>query len=328
MLRKMLIGLAFTAAAGTAAAQASKTLEVNVFAGGGNWPIWVAEEKGLFKKHGISIKSTNTPNSVSQIAGTLDGKFDIAMTTFDNIVAYQESQGETPLSTTPDFFAFMGSISGTLRFITQPDIRSYADVKGKTLGVDAASTGFALLMYQLLANNGLTQADYRIERLGGTTARIQGLEQRKIAGAMISAPSELPLLAKGFRTLSDATRDIGPYQGLVGMARRSWAEQNQDRLVPYIRAYVEAVDWLHLNVNREEAIEIFLKKSPNVSRDVAAQSYDALLNRREGFQKKARLDIAGMNTVMKVRSEFGQPKKTLTDPTRYFDERYYRQALR
>src|SRR5256885_12776689 len=52
-------------------------------------------------------------------------------TAYDNVVAYQEGQGETELSTQPDLFAFMGGNSGSLRFVTQPDIKTYAALKGK-----------------------------------------------------------------------------------------------------------------------------------------------------------------------------------------------------
>ena len=36
------------------------------------------------------------------------GDFDIAMTPFDNVVGYQEDQGEVHFDTPPDLFVFMG----------------------------------------------------------------------------------------------------------------------------------------------------------------------------------------------------------------------------
>ena len=35
-----------------------------------------------------------------------------------------------------------------------------------------------------------------------------------------------------------------------------------------------------------------------------------------------------METVLKLRSEFGEPKKALTDPMKYVDESYYNEAMR
>jgi hypothetical protein len=38
---------------------------------------------------------------------------------------------------------FMGGDNGFLSLVTQPDIKSYGDLKGKTLSVDALTTGYA-----------------------------------------------------------------------------------------------------------------------------------------------------------------------------------------
>src|SRR5712671_6155484 len=74
-----------------------KEVNVIVFPGGFNWPIWVAQEKGLFAANGIDVKLTPTPSSVFQLTNLIEGKFDIAMTAIDNLIAYREGQGEEPV---------------------------------------------------------------------------------------------------------------------------------------------------------------------------------------------------------------------------------------
>src|SRR5205807_3025851 len=71
-----------------------KTVNVIVFPGGFNWPIWVAEEKGFFANNALDVKVTPTPSSVFQLTNLIEGKFDIAMTAIDNLIAYREGQGE------------------------------------------------------------------------------------------------------------------------------------------------------------------------------------------------------------------------------------------
>ena len=70
----------------------SKPIEVIVFPGGFNWPIWVAQDKGYFEKNGVSVKVVPTPNSQFQLKNLIEGKFDIAMTALDNVVAYTEDK--------------------------------------------------------------------------------------------------------------------------------------------------------------------------------------------------------------------------------------------
>jgi len=328
ILKKIVVATALFAAAGAAPAQGSKPLDVIAFGGGGNWPIWTAQEKGLFAKNDVEIKLNLTPNSVSQIRGLVEGKYDLGTTAYDNVVAYQEGQGEAELSTQPDLFAFMGGYSGSLRFVTQPDIKTYAGLKGKTVGVDAATTGFAFILYKLAALNGLSSGDYKVERLGGTPARVQALMEGKIAGTMVSSPSEILPESKGYTRLGDTTATFGPYQASVGVARRSWAAKNGDRLVAFIRSYGAAMDWLQQPANKDEAVSIYVKYIPSAPRPAAQKAYEVMFAEKEGFQKKAKLDIEGCRTVLKLRSEFAKPQKDLTDPMKYVDESYYLKAVR
>ncbi|MCC6202102.1 MAG: ABC transporter substrate-binding protein, partial [Gammaproteobacteria bacterium] len=289
--------------------KAPRTLRIVVFAGGANWPLWIAEDKGFLADNGIAIEITPTPNSVFVVQGLLEGRFDIALTTFDNVVAYQEGQGEVALPTQPDLFGFMGGLAGALRLVAQPHIKSYADLRGQTLGVDAATTGYAFLMYKLLQMNGLGREDYQLDRVGGTAFRVQALMQGKIAATMINSPLEILPESKGCVRLGDVTRSFGPYQAISGVARRSWAAQNADALTSFIRAYVAAVDWLYEGGNRDEAIRIYTGRLQETPQPIAEKAHEVMLSGNEGFQRKARLDIEGIRTVLGVRSEFAEPRK-------------------
>jgi ABC-type nitrate/sulfonate/bicarbonate transport system substrate-binding protein len=269
-----------------------------------------------------------TPNSVEQIRNLMSGKYDFGTTAYDNVVAYQEGQGETELPVQPDLFAFMGGYSGSLRFVTSPEVKTYAALKGKTVGVDAATTGFAFILYKLAAMNGVSMSEYKIEKLGGTPARVQALMEGRIAGTMISSPSEILPESKGFTRLGDTTATFGPYQASVGVARRAWAVQHGDQLVAFIRAYAAAMDWLQDRGNRDEAIAIYLKHLRNATPPSAQKAYEIMFAANEGFQKKAKIDLEGCRTVLKLRSEFAKPQKTLADPLKYIDESYYARAVR
>ncbi len=305
----------------------TRTLQVVVFAGGANWPLWIAEEKGFLAADGLAINVTPTPNSVFVVQGLMEDRFDLAMTTFDNVVAYQEGQGEVELSTSPDLFAFMGGLSGALRLVAGPEVKSYADLRGKTLGVDAATTGYAFLMYKLLQMNGIAREDYAIERVGGTAFRVEALIQGKIAATMVNSPLEIVPESRGCLRLGDVTAAFGRYQAISGVARRSWAGQNRELLAAFIRAYVAALDWLYAEINRDEALAIYSRRLPGTPLAIAQKAYAVMLSGNEGFQRRAKLDIAGIRTVLEVRSEYGLPKKRLSDPLKYVDESFYRQAL-
>jgi ABC-type nitrate/sulfonate/bicarbonate transport system substrate-binding protein len=266
---------------------------------------------------------TETPGSVFQIKGLVAGDFDIALTPFDNIVAYQEDQGEVHFDTPPDLFAFMGGISSTLRLIVSPDIKSFADLKDKDLAVDALTTGYTLLMYRLLEHNGLLPGSYRLQRLGGTASRVQALLDGKVAGTMVSSPQEIGPEQRGFRRLGDIQATLGPYQALSGAARRSWATANKETLVRFIRAYIAATDWLADPKNRTEAAEIYGRHIPNSASNVIEKAWAAMHSPSEGFQPHAKFDPVGAQNALSIRNQYGVPRKELSDWQKYFDESYY-----
>src|ERR1700690_1759694 len=139
MIVSRLIAFAFAAALSLspngAHAQTAKPLEVIVFPGGSNWPIWVAQEKGFFEKSGVAVHLSPTPSANYQLSNTIDGKFDIAMTAIDNPIAYDEGQGEAQTTQKADLIAVMGSDNGFLHLVSVPDIKSFTELRGKTLSV-------------------------------------------------------------------------------------------------------------------------------------------------------------------------------------------------
>ena len=327
MLRLTVLALVLLAGC---AAQPGPPKPVNliVFPGGFNWPIWVAQEKGLFARHGIEPKITPTPGSAFQLTGLIEGKFDIAMTAIDNLIAYREGQGEAKILG-PDLFAFMGGDNGFLRLVAVPEVKSFADLKGKTVSVDALTTGYAFVLLEMLERGGLQrERDYQVERAGGVMQRFNALMEKKHAATLLLSPFEVQAEARGYTRLADASSMLGAYQGLVGGARKSWADANREAVVGYIRAFAAGVDWLYDPRNKDEAVAILRKNLPAMNEQAGQAAYSVLLHPRDGFQPKAQIDLEGVRTVLRLRSKYGQPQKTLTEATRYYDDGFYRAAMR
>src|SRR5258705_77106 len=150
-MQRLLLSFILCLAAGCATPPPAPPKAVNLigFPGGFNWPVWVAQEKGLFAKNGIDVRITPTPNSVFQLTNLIGGKFDIAMTAIDNLIAYREGQGEEPVPG-PDLFAFMGGDNGFLRLVTVSQVKRFGDLRGKTPPVDSLTTRYAVVLAENL----------------------------------------------------------------------------------------------------------------------------------------------------------------------------------
>jgi ABC-type nitrate/sulfonate/bicarbonate transport system substrate-binding protein len=303
---------------------------VNVFPGGFNWGLYVGRDKGLFAAHGIAVDILGTPDSVTQMTEFSQGKFDIAMTAVDNIVAYVEGQGQAPIGPQGEFFAFMGSDSGFLSLATPSSIARVGDLKGRTLAVDAMTTGYAFVLYEIMRRNGLDKdrGDYALVGQGGMIQRWTALREGRNDGTLLSAPYNLIAMNAGFKELVKATDVIGPYQGNVAAARRSWARDNEDKIVAYIRGYRAAIDWLYYPANRIEAIAILRRNLPQLAPEVAEASYAELLHPARGFFRSGMIDAQALACVLELRARYAKPSQPLRGPQAYCDLHYAEAASR
>ena len=303
-------------------------LPVNVisFGGGFNLPLWAARERGFFAANGLAATLHITPDSKQLFSGLMDGRYQFAITAFDNIVAYQEGQGEVSFNPSSDFFAFMGSDDGFLSLVSAPEVKTFAGLRGKTISVDAMSNGFSFVLREMLAQNGLAEGDVLWARAGGTDRRFAALMEGQHAATMLRAPFDLQAKNRGFNTLATARQTLGPYMGIVGAARRSFAQQQPQAVTAFIRAYRDAVGWLQAPTNRAAAEALLTANVPGMNPALARQSCELMLHPTTGFFADVRLDAEGVRRVMALRSKLAQPPKALSDPTRYIDERFWRAA--
>jgi ABC-type nitrate/sulfonate/bicarbonate transport system substrate-binding protein len=302
-----------------ARAQSPRPLKVVAFAGASNWPMWIGELKGFFAAENLSASLALTPNSRQMASDVFSGTFDIALTSIDNVVAYVEGQGEQQLPGQADFAAFMGVDDGMLALMAIPGTQGIAALKGQQVAVDAMTTGFAFVLREALLKSGLKLEDVQFAAVGGGAQRLQGLNERKFAATLLNAPLDLIAEANGAVRLADMRGLIGPYQGISGMARRPWIEANRPLAVSFARAFRAAVTWLVNPTNKDEAISILRQRMPNTSPELAERIHGRLTDPVRGIRRDLSLDRAGLDTVLRLRSQFANPPKALADPGKYID---------
>jgi len=138
-------------------ANAARPLKVVAFAGASNWPFWACQQEGLFAKENIDVSLEFTPSSVELARNMMVGKYDLALAAVDNVIAYDEGQGEVDLGAPADFIALFGIDNGMLSVMASPDIADIKALKGQSVSVDAMTTGFAFVLREVLARNGVNE---------------------------------------------------------------------------------------------------------------------------------------------------------------------------
>ena len=306
----------------------TETIKLIAFPGAPNLPIFVAQEKGWFTKHGVDLAITMTPSSAYQAEALAKGEFDIAGTAFDNVVAYTEGQGAVALPETPDFFAFIGATQIELAIVAQPDLKTVKDLEGKSLALDAPGTGFAFVLYHMLEKGGVLPGKYERVAVGATPQRWESVKAGQHAATMTIEPFTSIGRAQGFNIVAKSTDTIADYQGGVFASRRSWAAQNRSKLVGFIKAYLDGLAWTLDPANKEEATQILLRNMPDIKPPVAGAVMGSLLSPKSGLTPKAEVTIEGIRTVLDLRMRYGKPGAVLNDPHKYVDLSFYEEALK
>ncbi len=296
-----------------------QTVNMITFGGGYSLPAWVAQGQGFFAKHGIEVNITHTPNSVFLMKNLIEGKFDLTVTAMDNLVAYQEGQGEAEYTGICDLVAFMGVDDSFQSLMASPDIKSVADLRGKKIAVDALTTGYAFILREMIARAGMTDADVTYERTGGGPMRLRAMLDGNYAAGLLATPLDKIAADQGFTRLGTARELLGRYQGRTGFAQRAWIKNNQAAVIGFMRGYRDAMGWLYDRNNRTAAADLLMANDTSVTAELARLSLDILLDEKGGFWRDLALDLEGIRTVLALRTRFGVPQKTLTDPMPYVD---------
>ena len=100
-------GLAAFAMAFAAPAAAQQKLTVITFSGATNLPVWIAVDKGFFKKEGIDVQHEVTRGSQQVMEGLMSGKYQFGSAALDNTIAYVEGQGDVKIDNF-DLVAILG----------------------------------------------------------------------------------------------------------------------------------------------------------------------------------------------------------------------------
>jgi ABC-type nitrate/sulfonate/bicarbonate transport system substrate-binding protein len=319
------IGRAIVAAALAAAtcgtAQAQTPLKVIVFPGFSNLMQFAAQSQGYYAKRGLNVELVNTPNSTELRDGLAEGRYHIAHAGIDNAVAQVETAKV-------DLFVFMGGNNGNNSLFVRPEIKSYDDLRGKTLAVDAPNTAFALLAFKMLEEKGLKKGDYKVKPLGATTARLKAMQDDPdVAVAILSPPQTAMAQQAGLKNLGTAVSVVGPYQSDAGWVLRAWGQANGDTLTRYIQANIEGIRWA-LNPANRTALTNLLMQRLKQPQDIIEESLKVSVD-QNSYAPDAQLDMKGFENTLKLRADMlgtwgGNPPPPAS---RYLDLSYYQKAL-
>jgi ABC-type nitrate/sulfonate/bicarbonate transport system substrate-binding protein len=237
--------------------------------------IYSAVEKGIFAKHGIDnqIDSVPIPASLPLVAR---GEYDWG----------RSSNGPGYFNAVNSGLGIVGVVD-RLTYICSADnalvaspkgyeagLRSFTDLKGKTVGINAPGTATDYWLSVLLTKNNMKRSDIRVVTLGYPDLLAAISSGSADAGFM----SE-PLLTKAVleRKLSVImpVSQIAPGDniGVMFFGRNFIQKADGDLATRWLMAYLEGVRFVQDRANRDEVIRIVAKHT-KVENEVLSSIYD------------------------------------------------------
>jgi ABC-type nitrate/sulfonate/bicarbonate transport system substrate-binding protein len=306
------------AAHGLAHAQETK-LTIMVFRGGQNLPLFAAQEQGFLAKRGLAVNVIFAPSAdeLPRVLG--DGRVQIIHSTSDNVVKILDVDKL-------DVALIVGGDNAHNHIIAQQDIGKLEDLRGQTVLLDTATSGYAFVLFAILKRHGLNKGDYVLKTVGATPRRLEALlNDRSNKAAVLNPPFSIQAVKAGLKDMGSTVSMMGPYQGPAGYTLRSWAKANEDTLVKYLQAYIEGVRWALDPANKAAATQLLARRL-ELAPDIAAAVYDVITDKDEGFAKDGRFDLEGFKNVLRLRAEYEGVAPAA--PEKYLDLSYYEKALK
>ena len=284
-------------------------------------PVMLAESRGILAKYGIAAEFLVRPSSESLRNDLAAGKGDVAFLAVDNDVAMVDSAGV-------DVVIVMGAESSENEIIAQPGTKSIADLRGRTLLVDATNTAYALELKKVLLLNGMHPGkDYELKPVGSTPFRLQAMRENKdYTAAVMNPPYSIVAKQGGMVSLGSMRKLLGADLDRGTFALRSWARANSDLLARYLAAYIEGQRLLMAPANRQQVVELVMKES-SLPEATASDWYDAMV-KNGGYAKDAAFNVEGFKKTLQLRADVEAGGNGAAPPAeKYYDLSYYRAAL-
>ena len=297
-----------------ARAEDSKLIVI-VFPGVQNLPMFAAQAKGFYAKRGLNVELKFTPNSEELRNGLAEGRYQIAHSAVDNAFALKDKANV-------DIAAVIGGDNSLNHLMVQPEIKSLADIKGKTVAVDAINTAYAFQLYEMLKQKGVNKDDYEVKSVGATGFRLDAMiKDKAMAASIMNPPFSTRGEKAGLKDMGTAAAALGAYQDTAAYVLRAWGQANSDALVKYLQAYVEGWRWCFDPNNKAAAIALLVERL-KLPEDVATLTFETT---KADFDREGMINMDGVKNVLKLRAQFegGQPAA----PEKYLDLSYYRKAL-
>lgn len=273
--------------------------------------LWMAQEKGFFKKNGLSIDLTHIPTNQA-VQALVGGKVQF-VTAGPQILEAALAGADTVYIICP-INNFVLSLYG------RPEINGVKGLGGKTLGATNKGTPSDIAGRMVLAQNGLkADVDVKFVYLKEIPALVAALKEGVIDAALIAAPSTLTARGFGLKELVNITALKIPFVQHSVATTRSYISANPEVVRRFVRSAAEALDYTRKN--RAEVLSVMSKYTKITDTALLNEGLDAYDNAWE------RIPLPSQAAIEAVLSSSENPKAKGAKWDQFIDDRFVKELV-
>jgi NitT/TauT family transport system substrate-binding protein len=275
-------------------------------------PFKVAQLKGFWREEGLDVETILIRGAVGMQA-LLGGSVD-----------YTSASGSTIAAAVRGLLVFISSSKPQFELVSQPQIKSVQELKGKIVGISSRGGSNDLMMQMILQKNGLVpNKDVTTLIVGAQEETVIALRTGRIAAALLTPPRNFILQRDGFNRIAYSGDYMSTYaNGGIGVTDEK-IKTNPAEVLALVKGTIRALQYSMQN--RAEMLKVIPPYLGIKDAALVEQLYDLYLTRQS-------VDGSVDDPWMKGAIEFTQ--KTLggaakeVPPSQVFDFSFVQRAVR
>jgi NitT/TauT family transport system substrate-binding protein len=275
-----------------------------------NGPVWIAEERNIFKKYEIEPEVIVVGGGATRaVSALIAGDLQFAASGGGSAIS-------AALSGADAVMVASGNNKGVQRLVVRPDIKTPDAVKGKRIGITSYGSSGHVALLLILRKWGMSADEVQIVPVGASPVMLISLQKGGIDAAILQDPTFFVAEDMGYKTLADpAAMDIHYLQNML-ISTRAFLRAHRDAAGRFVKAYVEGI--AYFKKNKEDSLKILMKKmriEPG-KESFLEKSYQIYAS--QYFDNVPYPSLTGTKTVLEFLAK-DYPKAKAADPASFID---------
>jgi len=226
-----------------------------------NYPSYFAAWLGFYKEEGVDVEISQIAGASKILEAVVGGSADVGGGVYEQTLQ-MAADGKS-------IVAFVSLLkSPNFAIIGSPGIRTFQDLRGKTVGVSSVGSPSQFYLTYLLKGAGVNPSEVSTATVGMGATAMAALERRQVDAAVLFGSAITAFLARNPQAaiLADtrtpeglrAAFQVDDYPASCLLARREWLDRNRDSARRMAKAVLRSLAWI-----REHSAEEVLARVPS-----------------------------------------------------------------